>query len=78
MAPAFIVLCSTWAGFTNNYQVRLGQAKVVCHSLGIYAGPDRHSIGPSSRDIGGVHFDTDGTIHHATLWDDVIAGHFGL
>lgn len=77
-APAFIALCSTWPGYANNAQVRLGQANAVSAPLGIYSGADADSIGAGGRDGGGVHFNATGSDQNAGLWETVIVDHFGL
>ena len=77
-APAFIALCSTWPGYTNNAQVRLGQANAVSALLGIYQGPDTDTIGAGGRTGDGVHFNASGSDQHAALWETVIVNHFGL
>lgn len=75
-APVFISLTSTWPGYTNNSQVRLGQTNAWSAPLGIYPGPDTDTIGSGGRD--GVHFNAIGSPQHAQLWEDVIVSHFGL
>lgn len=75
-APVFISLTAAWAGYTNDAQVRLGQANAVSAPLGIYQGPDTDTIGAGGRD--GVHFNAAGSNQHAGLWETVIVNHFGL
>lgn len=77
-APVFIALTSTWPGYTNNAQVRLGQTNSWSSELGIYAGPDTDTIGAGGRDSGGLHFNNTGSDQHAALWQSVIQAHFGL
>lgn len=77
-APVFIALTSTWPGYANNAQVRLGQTNARSNELGIYAGPDTDTIGAGGRDSGGLHFNNTGSDQHATLWQGVIQAHFGL
>lgn len=77
-APVFIALCSTWPGYTNNTQVRLGQTNAVSTPLGIYQGPDADLVGAGGRDGGGVHFNAAGSDIHAGQWETLIVSHFGL
>lgn len=77
-APVFIASCSTWPGYSNNAEVRLGQANALSTELGIFAGPDTDTIGPSGRDGGGVHFNATGSDQHAALWEAIIVEHFDL
>ena len=76
-APVFIALAAHWPGYTNDAQVRAGQAGAVDHSLGIYQGPDTDTLDDTYR-TGGVHFTADGSQAMADLTEQVLADYLGV
>ncbi|MBN8956543.1 MAG: hypothetical protein J0H17_08165 [Rhizobiales bacterium] len=74
-APVFIALTALWPGYSNDAQIRAGQAAAVDHSLGIYQGPDTDTLDAATYRTGGVHFNAAGAQAFADLTEQVLAAY---
>jgi hypothetical protein len=69
-APIYVAQ-ATICNSPPNEAIRSAQRAVVNEGLGIFAGPDTDTIGPSDR-YDGCHMAESGLVRHAELWIDVL------